>query len=308
MISVVFPAYNEEGNVEELHRQIKQVLLGMHEPFEIIAVENGSNDRTLERLKKLSPITIIVFPRNYGQTGALDAGIQAAAGDYVVIMDADLQNDPDDIPLMIQKLKVGYDCIVGWRKNREDSWGRRLLSKAANWFTSFVSGVSLHDHACGIKAFKRQFIQGVHLYGEMHVFLGAILHGRGARVTEMEVRHHPRRAGLSKHYFFKAVKDIADLFTIKFMATYSSRPMVFFGGFGVLALLVSAAAFIAMLVMRFAGYAKFGQTPLPLVTTLLGLTGLILIMIGFLAELIIRTYYEAKNKTPYFIKEIIENR
>ena len=308
MISVVFPAYNEEDNVVELHRRIKLVLENLRSPYEIIGVDNGSTDKTLERLRSLSPIKIIVFSRNAGQTGALDAGIQSAAGDYVVIMDADLQNDPDDIPLMIQKLKEGYDCIVGWRKNREDSWGRRLLSKAANWLTSFVSGVSLHDHACGIKSFKRQFIQGVRLYGEMHVFLGAILHGRGARVTEMEVRHHPRRAGLSKHYFFKAVKDIADLFTIKFILNYSARPLVFFGGLGVLSISVGFLAVVAAVILRIQGIAKFAQTPLPVLSALFIILGFLLFTMGLLAELVIRTYYDTKNRTPYFIREIIENK
>lgn len=307
MISIIFPAYNEEDNVEELHRRLKAVLSSMGEPYEIIAVENGSTDGTLEKLKKLRPIKIIIFPRNYGQTLALDAGIHAARGEIVVTLDADLQNDPQDIPKMIAKIKEGYDVVAGWRHNRQDDWGRKILSRSANWLTRRVLGLYLHDYACALKAFKKEFINGIHLYGEMHVFLPAILASRGAKVTEIPVRHHERKAGLSKHFFGKAVKDVADLMTVKFLFNYAARPLLFFGGWGIASVFIS---FLFALGAVFSVYREgihIIQSPfLPLASIFL-ILGFILLMMGFLAELILRIFYEGRRETPYVIREIIEN-
>ena len=307
MISIVFPAYNEEDNVEELHRRLKAVLSSLGEPFEIIAVENGSSDKTLEKLKKLHPVKIIVFPRNYGQTSALDAGIHSARGEIIVTLDADLQNDPQDIPKMIAKMKEGYDVVAGWRQTRQDSLGRKILSRLANWLTRRVLGLNLHDYACALKAFKKEFIDGVHLYGEMHVFLPAILASRGARVAEIPVRHHERKAGLSKHFFGKAVKDIADLMTVKFLFNYAARPLLFFGGWGIVSVIVAVLLAAGALFSVYREDIHIIESPfLPLASIFL-ILGFIMFMIGFLAELILRVYYEGRKETPYVVREIIEN-
>jgi glycosyltransferase involved in cell wall biosynthesis len=305
MISVVFPAYNEENSVEELHQRIKKVLDDFGQPYEIIAVENGSTDGTLERLKRLSPIKIIVIAKNIGQTAGLDAGLKAAKGKIVITMDADLQNDPRDIPRLIAKLNEGYDAVSGWRQDRHDSFGRRLLSLLANWLTSKVSGLRLHDHACALKAYRSAILKDINLYGEMHVFLAAYLAGRGAKVAEIEVAHHARRAGLSKHNFWKAVKDLSDLLTIKFLAS-AARPFLFFGGIAAALWFLGAASALTAMVFKITNFRNFGQTPLPLLTVLFVILGLVFFAMGFLAELLLRIYYESKKSTPYIIKEIIE--
>ena len=307
MISVVFPAYNEEDNVEELHRRLKAVLNSMGEPYEIIAVENGSNDKTLEKLKKLRPVKIIVLPRNYGQTLALDAGIQAARGEVIVTLDADLQNDPQDIPKMIEKMKEGYDLVVGWRQNRQDTLGRKVFSRSANWLTRRMLGLYLHDYACALKTFKKEFMSGIHLYGEMHVFLPAILISRGAKVTEIPVRHYERKGGASKYVFGKAVKVIADLLTVKFLFNYAARPLLFFGGWGVVSIVIAFLFALGAVVSVYQQSIHIIESPfLPLASVFLVL-GFILFMMGFLAELILRVYYEGRRETPYIIREIIEN-
>lgn len=307
MISVIFPAKNEEDSVEELHRRIKAALESVGEPYEIIAVDDGSTDGTVTKLRKLSPVKIVAFARNYGQSIALDAGIQAAKGEIIVITDADLQNDPADIPAMIKKIHEGYDAAVGWRKSRRDPLSRRFLSRAANWLTRKVAGLDIHDHACGLKAFKKEFIEGVRLYGEMHVFLAAILNFRGARIAEIEVKHHERTRGVSKHSLVKAVKNIADLLTIRFLMS-TSRPLVFFGGAGMASWLAGGLAAIAALVLKVWGLRNLGQTPLPIIASLFVTLGFFLIMMGFLAELILRAYHEGSGTTVYKIREVIENK
>ena len=230
MISIVIPVYNEEENVQILHGKITSVMHNLHQSYEVIFVDDGSTDNTVKKLESLKNITIIMLSMDFGQTSALDAGIHHAQGDIIITMDGDLQNDPEDIPELIKKIDEGFDVVSGWRKSRKDSFGRRILSKLANWLTGKVSGLYLNDSACALKAYRRDIIQQVHLYGEMHVFLPAYLYGRGARVAEIPVKHHARQFGVSKHYFMKAVKDIFDLLTIKFIVNMTGRPLVFFGG------------------------------------------------------------------------------
>lgn len=307
MISVVVPVYNEEANVAELHRRILGELKSLGRPFEIIFVNDGSTDRTQEIAEKLSPVKVIRFQKNFGQTSAMDAGFAASKGDIVVTLDGDLQNDPTDIGKLVKKLEEGYDVVSGWRVDRHDSFGRKLLSRSANWLTFKVTGLYLHDYACAIKAYRRQIFQGVHLYGEMHVFLPAYLHGRGARVTEMPVKHHERAGGVSKHYFMKAVKDISDLLTIKFLSQYMDRPLLFFGGSALLFFFLGVAAAVLATALKVLEIRNFMQTPLPVVSTFFILLGVLLFMMGFLAELMIRIYCESQNKTPYIIKDVVEN-
>lgn len=306
MISIVFPAYNEEKNVGELHKRLLAVLSALQEPFEIIAVNNASTDGTLEELKKLSPIKIVTIAYNIGQTAGLDAGIHEAQGEIIITMDADLQNDPADIPKLIAKIREGYDVVSGWRGDRKDSFGRRALSHLANWLTATMTGLYLHDSACALKAYRREVLATVHLYGEMHVFLPAMLYMRGARVAEIPVAHHAREFGVSKHYFMKAVKDIFDLLTIKFLSSMTGRPLVFFGGTGAVAILLGALVGAVSVYLKLAHIRNFGQTLLPILAVFFILAGILFFMIGFLAELMLRVYFETNRKTPYIIKERLE--
>ncbi len=307
MISVVFPAYNEEKNVEELHKRIRASLQKTTEEFEIIAVDNASTDNTYEKLKKLFPIKIIRIAYNIGQTAALDAGIRAARGDIIVTMDADLQNDPDDIPRMLEKLREGYDAVVGWRVDRHDSLGRKIFSSSANWLTRTVLGFRLHDYACALKMFKKECLGSTRLYGEMHVFLAAILYYHGAKIAEIPVRHHARSQGFSKHNFIKGAKDIADLFTIKFLMG-TSRPLLVFGTIALFFWALGGASLVGAIVLKIMELRDFAETPLPIVVAFFGVTGFVLLMMGFLAELMLRIYYETNKKTPYTIKTILENK
>lgn len=306
MLSIVFSAYNEEKNVSELHRRLLAVLRDMGEPFEIIAVNNASSDETLRELKKLSPVKIVSIAYNIGQTAGLDAGIHDAQGEIIITMDADLQNDPQDIPNLVAKIREGYDVVSGWRVKRNDSWERRILSRLANALTARMTGLYLRDSACALKAYRREVIQPVHLYGEMHVFLPAYLYLRGAKVAEIPVRHHARVAGVSKHYFLKAVKDIFDLLTIKFLSGLSGRPLIFFGGIGVVSVGLGILSALLAVYLKLDGLRNFGQTPLPILAVFFVLAGIIFFMMGFLAELLLRVYFETNRKTPYTIKERIE--
>ena len=308
MISIVIPVYNEEDNVALLHNKIVAVCTNLSEEYEIIFVDDGSTDQTIKKLKELPKVKIVVLAMDFGQTSALDAGIHDAKGDIIITMDGDLQNDPADIPNLIAKINEGYDVVSGWRQMRDDSFGRRVLSRLANWLTARMTGLYLHDSACALKAYRREVITQVHLYGEMHVFLPAYLYGRGAKVAEIPVRHYARQFGLSKHYFMKAVKDIFDLLTIKFVATMTGRPLLFFGGTGLVAFLIGILISAVAVYLKIIGLRNFGQTPLPILSVFFILSGILFFMLGFLAELILRVYFETSKRTPYIIRERIENK
>ena len=222
-------------------------------------------------------------------------------------MDGDLQNDPADIGRLLHKLNEGYNVVSGWRVDRHDSFGRRILSRLANWLTFKVTGLYLHDHACAIKAYRKELFNGVHLYGEMHVFLPAYLYGRGAKVTEITVKHHERTSGMSKHYFMKAVNDISDLLTIRFLSQHMDRPLLFFGKFSLCFVAFAFLSFLTSILLAVLGIRGFTQTPLPFVAVLFIFIGFLLFMMGFLAELMIRIYWESQNKKPYIIKDTLEN-
>ena len=303
MISLVIPAYNEEENVAELHRRIKDVFLKIGKPFEIIFVENGSQDRTYEILETLSPIKIIQIRKNRGQALGIDAGLYAAKGDVIITMDADLQNDPEDIVRLLQKLDEGYDIAVGWRKDRHDSFYRRIHSQFANWLSRRFTGLELHDHACPLRAYRKELLDGFTLFGELHIYLPAYLAFKGARVAEIEVGHYERTHGLSKHNFMRGVKTISDLVTVRFLAT-ATRPLLFFTGWALISFFAGIVAIGIAIYLRLQGLT-FHQTPLPTIATLFILVGVILVMMGFLAELMLRIYYQG-NK-PYSVKRIHEN-
>ncbi len=306
MISIVIPVYNEEENVSPLYEKIAATMAPLNESYEVIFVDDGSTDQTVAKLKALPKLKIIVLSMDFGQTSALDAGIHEAEGEIIITMDGDLQNDPADIPNLISKIREGYDVVSGWRQERNDSWGRKVLSRLANWLTAKMTGLYLHDSACALKAYRKETIAPVHLYGEMHVFLPAFLYSRGAKVAEIPVIHHARKFGISKHYFMKAVKDIFDLLTIKFLVSLSGRPLIFFGGLGLASFFLGVVTAVVAIYLKLAAIRNFGQTPLPVLCIFFILSGILFFMLGFLAELILRVYFETNKKTPYIIREKIE--
>jgi glycosyltransferase involved in cell wall biosynthesis len=309
-VSVVIPLYNEEANVAPLLEELLSTLRALGRRFEVICVDDGSRDGTfaaLSRAAEREPVLrVIRFRRNFGQTAAMSAGIEAAHGEVIVPMDGDLQNDPADIGRLLDELEQGYDVISGWRKNRRDrELGRKLPSRIANWLISAVSGVRLHDYGCSLKAYRREVLEGVKLYGEMHRFIPIYASWQGACVTEMVVNHRPRRAGKSKYGFGRIGKVLLDLMVVRFLASFASKPIYLFGGIGLASLACGLGTFLWALAYKLAGLKDFVQTPLPLLTVLFVLTGVLCLLLGLLAEVVIRTYYESQGKRAYVIAEEI---
>ncbi len=310
MISVVIPAYNEEENIPVLYEKLKRVLDSMGEDYEILFVDDGSYDRTPDILKELAQkdgrVKVIRFRRNYGQTAAMYAGFEHARGDVIVTMDADLQNDPEDIPKLLQKLEEGYDIVSGWRKDRKDPFfSRKLPSRIANWIISKVTGVELHDYGCTLKAYRADIAKRYRLYGDMHRFLPALAKRFGARVTEIPVKHHPRLYGKSKYGIGRTVRVILDIFLVKFLNEYITKPLYVFGGFGFLLLVIGILIELYLTFLKLFMGADIGGRPLLILGVLLILAGIQLLSTGIIAELIIRTYYESRGEKPYVIDEKI---
>ncbi|WP_457601246.1 glycosyltransferase family 2 protein [Hydrogenivirga sp.] len=310
MISVVIPAFNEEENIPVLYGKLKEVLDSLGEEYEVIFVDDGSYDRTPEILRELaekdSRVKVIRFRRNYGQTAAMYAGFEHARGDVVITMDADLQNDPEDIPKLLEKLHEGYDIVSGWRKDRKDPFlSRKLPSKIANWIISKVTGVELHDYGCTLKAYRSDIAKRYRLYGDMHRFLPALAKRFGAKVTEIPVRHHPRLYGKSKYGIGRTVRVILDIFLVKFLNEYITKPLYVFGGFGFLLLSVGFLIELYLTFLKLFTGADIGGRPLLILGVLLILAGIQLLSTGIIAELIIRTYYESRGEKPYVIDEKI---
>jgi len=302
-LSIVCPVYNEEDNVAELYRRLVAVV---DQPAEFIFVDDGSSDGTFDRLAALAEdderLRLIGFRRNFGQTAALSAGIDHARGEIIVPIDGDLQNDPADIPRLLEKLDEGYDVVSGWRVDRKDAFHRRLPSVIANRIISWISGVRLHDYGCSLKAYRREVLSDVRLYGEMHRFVPIYASWEGGRVTEMPVNHHPRTRGQSSYGMERTLKVVLDLIVVKFLTAYATKPIYVFGGFGLLSLLAAVLVFVLMVYLRLAGIADFIQTPLPLVTVMLLLVGCLSVLLGLVAELMVRTYYESQGKRTYSIR------
>jgi len=310
MISVVVPAYNEEDNIPVLYDKLKKVLDSLGEEYEILFVDDGSQDRTPEVLREIAKkdkrIKIIRFRRNYGQTAAMYAGFEYAHGDVIITMDADLQNDPEDIPMLLKKLEEGYDIVSGWRKDRKDPFlSRKLPSKIANWIISKVTGVELHDYGCTLKAYRSDIAKRYRLYGDMHRFLPALAKRFGARVTEVPVKHHPRLYGKSKYGIGRTVRVILDIFLVKFLNEYITKPLYVFGGFGFLLLVVGVLIELYLTFLKLFTGADIGGRPLLILGVLLILAGIQLLSTGIIAELIVRTYYESRGEKPYVIEEKI---
>jgi glycosyltransferase involved in cell wall biosynthesis len=307
----VVPIFNEEDNVSLLHQRLTQALAALDRSYEIVYVDDGSTDASFERLRSeiaADPHSKIVrFRRNFGQTAALQAGIEQSRGEILVFMDGDLQNDPADIGPMVARLEEGYDVVSGWRKDRHDPWlSRRLPSMVANWLISRVTGVVLRDYGCTLKAYRREVIGPVKLYGEMHRFIPALVSWSGATVTELPVRHEPRRFGRSKYGISRTARVVLDLITVKFLGSYSTKPLYVFGfaglAFWFLAFLSGAIVIIERLLPP---YPQAHNNPLLLLAVFLATLGVQSIMLGLLAELLIRTYHESQGKATYVIRQVV---
>lgn len=306
MLSVVVPVFNEAGNLLPLLEELTDALIGLPTPYEIILVDDGSTDDGPALMASLAGknelIKVLTLKRNLGQTAALMAGIDHASGHVIVALDGDGQNDPADIPRLLDKLAEGYDVVSGWRRERHDEWRRVWLSRAANRLISRISGVSLHDYGCSLKAYRRDTIQSIRLYGEMHRFIPIYASWQGANVAEIPVNHRPRLEGKSNYGFNRILKVFLDLLVVQFLGRYETRPMYVFGGFGLMCWAIGLAAGAFSVYRKFFDDTSFILTPLPLLSAMSFMTGVLSILMGLLAELLVRTYYESQQKTPYAIK------
>ena len=312
-LSIVIPVYNEVDSLPLLHRRLHEALDSFPPPWEVIFVDDGSGDGSLELLERLAAedlqhTCVVAFRRNFGQTAAIAAGIEHARGDVIIPMDADLQNDPADIPMMVAKMAEGYDVVSGWRKSRQDTLvTRKLPSRIANGIISRVTGVYLHDYGCTLKAYRREALADFHLYGEMHRFIPVYARAAGARIVEVPVQHHARQFGRTKYGLGRTLKVILDLFTVKLLTTFASKPMYLFGRPGLYLMLVGLLAVIAAPIVQFAGHAPDSFWPLLQTGILLLALGFQCILLGALAEMAMRTYYEAQAKRPYVIRRVIRS-
>jgi glycosyltransferase involved in cell wall biosynthesis len=307
-ISVFLPVFNEEPNLRPLHAKLDEALTKLGRTAEIIYVDDGSTDGSLEVLRHLAGIDprvrVVALRRNYGQTAAMAAGIDAARGRVLIPMDADLQNDPADIIRLLDKLDEGYDVVSGWRKNRQDRLiTRRFPSMLANRLISWIGGVPLHDYGCSLKAYRRESLEDVRLYGEMHRFIPIYASWAGARVAEIPVEHHARTMGKSKYGLSRTLKVVFDLMTIKFMASYQTKPIYVFGTFGMFAFAISLFAGLYALFLKLIHKADFVQTPLPILAVVMFAVGVQFLLMGLLAEMLVRTYHESQAKRIYAVRE-----
>ena len=312
-LSVFLPVYNEEPNLPPLHAKLDEALKALGRTAEIIYVDDGSTDGSLKVLRELARldnrVRVVALRRNYGQTAAMAAGIDAASGEVLIPMDADLQNDPADIGMLIAKLDEGYDVVSGWRKNRQDKLiTRKIPSMLANRLISWIGGVPLHDYGCSLKAYRRESIEDVRLYGEMHRFIPIYASWAGARVSEIPVEHHARTMGKSKYGLSRTLKVVFDLMTIKFMASYQTKPLYIFGTAGLLTFIISFLSALFALLLKFASWpwhADLVQTPLPVMALVLLILGIQFFLMGLLAEMLVRTYHESQAKSIYAVRERI---
>jgi len=309
-ISIILPVYNEEENLDEMNAEIKGVVENMDVEYEIIYIDDGSTDRSFEILSALREenqnIKIIQFRRNFGQTAGLAAGFDYASGDVIITMDSDRQNDPNDIPMLLEKINEGYDLVSGWRFDRQDAWlSRRLPSKIANGLISKITGVKLHDYGCSLKAFRKDVVENLELYGEMHRFIPAIASWMGVRIAEVKVNHRARVAGTSKYGISRTFRVVLDLVTVKFLLQYSARPIHFFGSIGLVSGVTGFLIAFVMLIQKLFFNVALGDRPLLLLAVLLMFIGIQFVTFGLLGELMTRTYHETQNKPIYVIRQIM---
>ncbi|PYP85933.1 MAG: glycosyltransferase [Blastocatellia bacterium AA13] len=309
-VSVFLPVFNEEDNIPLLNGRLIQALEGTGRSYEVIYIDDGSTDHSLDRLRDLasrdSRVRVIALRRNYGQTAAMSAGIDHAEGQILIPMDADLQNDPADIVRLLDKLDEGYDLVSGWRIDRKDGWlSRKFPSAIANMLISRVTGVHLHDYGCSLKAYRREVLAEIKLYGEMHRFIPIYATWAGARVTELPVKHHARESGESKYGLSRIPKVLFDLITIKFLAGYLTKPLYIFGVAGLFCLLVSVLSFALALYYRLVLNVHLNRMPLATLAMIMFAMGVQFVFMGLLAELVVRTYHESQNKAIYSIRETV---
>jgi glycosyltransferase involved in cell wall biosynthesis len=310
-LSIVIPVYNEAENLPLLHRALQDALNPLSVDWEVVYVDDGSADDSLSLLEENADADpehtrVVSLRRNFGQTAAIAAGIDHAEGDVIVLMDADMQNDPVDIPRMLEKIEEGYDVVSGWRKNRQDTFVTRTLpSRMANWLISTVTGVHLHDYGCTLKAYRREALTGFRLYGEMHRFIPAYASTVGASIIELPVNHHPRKFGKTKYGLNRTIKVILDLFTVKFLISYAYKPIYLFGGTGLI-FMATSAVMLGFLVIRKLLYAtSIVQSAFFLVGIMLMILGVQSILMGLIAELLVRTYHESQQKPTYTVRKVL---
>lgn len=313
-LSLVIPVFNEEENLPLLFDSIQKAVNPLKKSWEVIFVDDGSSDKSIDVLKSLTKkdskhVRVVVFRRNFGQTAAIAAGIDHAQGEIIVLLDADLQNDPADIPSLLAKLDEGYDLVSGWRKERKDNvFTRTIPSNVANWLISWVTGLHLHDYGCTLKAYHRDILGGFRLYGEMHRFIPVFAHSVGARVAEIPVSHYPRKFGRANYGLDRTAKVILDLFTVKFLLDYSHKPIRLFGGTGTFLMLLGMADLAFILIRRtFFGVPAF-SSPLLQIGVMFFILGFQSILMGLIAELLARTYHESQAKPTYTVRETINIR
>jgi len=310
-VSLIIPVYNEVENIPLLYRAICDAMRAYQGRWEAVLVDDGSKDGSLEALEKVAAsdpwhMRVVALRRNFGQTAAIAAGIDHSSGEIVVLLDADLQNDPADIPMMIEKIDEGYDVVSGWRKNRQDTYLTRTLpSNIANWLISTVTGVHLHDYGCTLKAYRREVITGFRLYGEMHRFIPVYADQVGARLLEVEVHHHPRRFGKAKYGMERTLKVVLDLFTVKFLNSYANKPIYLFGGAGIALIVVAAVVMLYLFLRKLFLAISVTTSPLFLLSAMIGVMGFQSVLLGLIAELLARTYHESQGKPTYTVRKVI---
>jgi glycosyltransferase involved in cell wall biosynthesis len=310
LVSVVVPVYDEEENIPLLHAKLADELNGLGRPYEIVYVDDGSHDQGPQRLAEIAKhdphVRVVLFRRNFGQTAALQAGIEHSLGDVLVLIDADLQNDPADIRRLLEKIDEGYDVVSGWRQHRQDKRSRVVPSQIANSIISWVTGVHLHDYGCTLKAYRRDVLENVKLYGEMHRFIPAYASWAGAAITELPVTHHARQFGRSKYGFSRILRVLLDLMTVKMLGSYSTKPIYFFGMVGFLLWVLALVSFAIVVLQKvLPPYPYAHNNPLLLLSVFLAVVGVQFILMGLLAELTIRTYHESQGKPTYVIRSIL---
>ena len=303
-LSVVVPLFNEEGNVGRLHSKIVSACDGLKKPYEVIFVDDGSRDKTLEEARVLSPLTLIEFRRNFGQTAAFDAGFKAAKGELIVTMDGDLQNDPADSPLLLKKMKEGYDVVSGWRHKRKDSLSKKIFSRGANFLRKVLLHDTIHDSGCSLKVFKRECFDNLDLYGEMHRFIPALLEIQGFRIGEVKVSHHPRVQGKTKYNWKRGIKGFVDMVSVWFWNRYSHRPVHLFGGTGLLLSLIGSFLLLWMVIEKLFFGAELSEKIWPLMGVFLIMIGVQFFIFGLLADIITKIYYKDHKRMNYSIKKV----
>lgn len=310
-LSLVIPVFNEEENLRALFDAIHAALDPLQQAWEVIFVDDGSSDGSLGVLTDLAAgdaehVRVLSFRRNFGQTAAIAAGLDYAAGGIIVLLDADMQNDPADIPMLLARLEEGHDLVSGWRRIRKDTFLTRTLpSTLANWLISRVTGVRLHDYGCTLKAYRRDVLEGFRLYGEMHRFIPVFASSVGARITEVQVNHHPRRYGKTKYGLERTIKVILDLFTVKFLVGFSSKPIYLFGGTGLVLMAGSGVMLLYLFVRRLLSAISVLGSPIFQLAVMLFILGFQSVLLGLIAELLVRTYYESQRKPTYRIRKTI---